>query len=74
MERENGANEQNVDIPEYEKNCCFLGKMGSPLFAWPWDNLGIFKASYFLPPLLIYTSNLMGFFLFIVLLTYYYGV
>ncbi|XP_058226574.1 very-long-chain aldehyde decarbonylase CER3-like isoform X2 [Rhododendron vialii] len=42
MERENGANEQNVDIPEYERNC-FPGKMDSPLFAWPWDNLGIFK-------------------------------
>lgn len=30
-----------------DANICSSGKVGAPLFSWPWQNLGSYKACYY---------------------------
>ncbi|XAR67811.1 hypothetical protein NMG60_11002728 [Bertholletia excelsa] len=41
MERENGTIEERLVVDD--ATTCFPGKMGAPLFGWPWGNMGIYK-------------------------------
>ncbi|THG13975.1 hypothetical protein TEA_024844 [Camellia sinensis var. sinensis] len=41
MERQDSRTKENGIVED--ESACFPGEMGAPLFAWPWQNLGIYK-------------------------------
>ncbi|CAL5361684.1 unnamed protein product [Camellia sinensis] len=57
MEREDSRTKENGIVED--KSACFPGEMGAPLFAWPWQNLGIYKYLLYGPFVakLVYSST-----------------
>ncbi|KAL7162042.1 hypothetical protein ACSBR2_042504 [Camellia fascicularis] len=57
MEREDSRTKENGIVED--ESACFPGKMGAPLFAWPWQNLGIYKYLLYGPFVakLVYSST-----------------